>query len=719
MLAALVWLLVALALAGIPYLVLSPKSPLKGNQSMNESRPVSEWSLIFEGDTTGNGIDDTAVYQKAADGSQIVLRRTQDLSVSSATFVNQATKICLSLGGLNYSYTRDFSQMPIPSNETYVTEIAEKSGSCTLTRSIHARVPPRGGSALQVIDILPASVQPHVDSIIYHPRPTTVVWECGLILWRLDNVCRDEIYDLGYTIHLDPSWLDLSLDSNPNRLEGTFRTLLKLFGASPQIIEKGDGKDKGSERVSRTRYWSWDLDADGNPEAKFVNVTYDNPKKLFPHGTESISIELDGDDRVEYNRTREYHDDVKGNRYYHNDRQIWHYSQSRHRGTIEDRNANGVPDRKTDIEERDGCELIVYSEDQNDDGSWDRQSRILDFGSMTVSGVDIEGNARFGQWHITIPENRTYYDLWDSTGDGIPEILKRYDGSKNQGLMEFDADGDLRPDIYEEDLDGDAEFDMKGMYNTSQPRWPCLDQWLEYLAKINQNACGQSTRHNVPALAKVAYIFLPSHTHSGDIRERILEADSYREFLEANGYSCDLVPMIAVLSTVLSRYDLVIIGSDTGAGYDWGDKNLVSILDGCGKPILGVGEGGFSFFGQLKLATGYPHGTFGKENSIYVCDPSHRVFVGPNQIVISNDRIVRLYDSADSVAAILRALSSSFSVLGSSASSLHRYHYLLTLDQGRYAFWGFDTRLESATDVGRDLFLNMVSYLISQAKPTP
>ncbi|MCK4735359.1 MAG: hypothetical protein KAT65_23100, partial [Methanophagales archaeon] len=184
-------------------------------------------------------------------------------------------------------------------------------------------------------------------------------------------------------------------------------------------------------------------------------------------------------------------------------------------------------------------------------------------------------------------------------------------------------------------------------------------------------------------------------------------ANSYKSLLDANGYSTTLIQMSDVATTDFSKYDAIIAGSDTGSMSSWGDSASVSAVKDSYKPIIGLGEGGYALFGQLKLSTGHPNGWHGDENSIYVVDTSHTIFKTPNAIPIPKSRVIRLYTSTQHVGIYLQEIPSNIVVLGREVGSTT--HYPLTLERNKYLLWGFTASPKSMTRVSRGLFINVVS----------
>lgn len=187
-------------------------------------------------------------------------------------------------------------------------------------------------------------------------------------------------------------------------------------------------------------------------------------------------------------------------------------------------------------------------------------------------------------------------------------------------------------------------------------------------------------------------------------------AENYKALLEDNGFPTTLVPLSDFAATDFSGSRLIIIGSDTGNLASWGNSASVSAIEDSGKPILALGEGGYSFFGQIGLDTGYPSGWHGSDNTIYVVDKTHDVFITPNQLSIPNNNLIQLYSNTNHVGINLPEVPSDVVVLGREADDDD--HYPLTLEQNRYLLWGFTDSPSSMTQVGKDLFINIVTHLI-------
>ena len=189
----------------------------------------------------------------------------------------------------------------------------------------------------------------------------------------------------------------------------------------------------------------------------------------------------------------------------------------------------------------------------------------------------------------------------------------------------------------------------------------------------------------------------------------LTSAESYESLLTAQGMTVDLVPSSDAVTWDYSGYGLIIIGSETGSGYLWEPEAAVSVIDGTGKPILALGRGGSSFFSVLGLYIDWGQGWTGSRNSIYVVDVNHQIFHSPNEITVPSDRIIGLYGSTGHIGIYMPSPVAGVTPLGREATDLN--HYPLIQQDDRYVLWGFTNSPEDMTQTGKDLFVNVVSWL--------
>jgi len=188
-------------------------------------------------------------------------------------------------------------------------------------------------------------------------------------------------------------------------------------------------------------------------------------------------------------------------------------------------------------------------------------------------------------------------------------------------------------------------------------------------------------------------------------------ANAFKDLLDSNAISTTLVQLDNVDGTDFSGFDLILAGPDSGSMSQWGTTAAVSKVHNSGKPVLGLGEGGYALFGRFALDIGYPHGAHGPENQLYVVDPAHPAYNAPYRIYVPYDRLLTIYDAAsNSITIHLPTPPDDVVLLGQEVGD--QTHYILVEQANRYLFWGNDGSPGGMTSAGKDLFVNVVWYLI-------
>lgn len=155
----------------------------------------------------------------------------------------------------------------------------------------------------------------------------------------------------------------------------------------------------------------------------------------------------------------------------------------------------------------------------------------------------------------------------------------------------------------------------------------------------------------LPDTTKIAYIYSDDSTG----------ALEFKSFLDSNTSQVDLIHMDLITGTVFSSYNLIVIGSETGYRNIWGlwQQQVLTIYDS-NKPIIGLGEGGYAFFGKIGLDIGYKeigsqfrdYASFAVGDGPYGLTSGDLDNDGDSDIVVSNmnsnNVSVLLYDGLDS-----------------------------------------------------------------------
>ena len=89
-------------------------------------------------------------------------------------------------------------------------------------------------------------------------------------------------------------------------------------------------------------------------------------------------------------------------------------------------------------------------------------------------------------------------------------------------------------------------------------------------------------------------------------------ANDFKALLTSVGFGVDLIPQSAVTATNFTTYTAIIVADDTGSLDQWGaGLSQVLPITSSSKPMIGLGEGGYAFFGQTGSPIGWPHGWHG------------------------------------------------------------------------------------------------------------
>jgi hypothetical protein len=195
-------------------------------------------------------------------------------------------------------------------------------------------------------------------------------------------------------------------------------------------------------------------------------------------------------------------------------------------------------------------------------------------------------------------------------------------------------------------------------------------------------------------------------------KDNLTWAESFETLLESNSslnFSVTLIKMSIITSGMFSDFDLIIIGTDTGDIENWGNSSLVAAIDNSQKPIIGIGKGGYSFFGKLFLKIGWPNGAISPYDEILVMDSSHRVFKLPNLIPSGNITVVSI--KYDARVIYLPSIPAGLSVLGCIPDDSDYYPFVL--EENKYLLWGFTNPADLLTVTGQDLFTNAVYYMLN------
>ncbi|MFO7635586.1 MAG: C25 family peptidase propeptide domain-containing protein, partial [Caldilinea sp.] len=253
---------------------------------------------------------------------------------------------------------------------------------------------------------------------------------------------------------------------------------------------------------------------------------------------------------------------------------------------------------------------------------------------------------------------------------------------------------------------GDSSF-FFGLASTQPPQ--DVTARLQGTLGLNETLDARAPKRADAALSgRFAYV------HAADTSETII-AD-YKGFLESKGFSVTPVALTDVLATDFGRFDLTLIGDDTGYLGDWGSApGQAEHIAGRSK-VLGIGEGGYAFFGELGLRIGWPNGWHGSQDSV-VGDASLSFYQTPNNLTGLLGAPLKLYaPPTNEVGIHLPEPVAGVTVLGTEPGS-STHHPLIA--QRCHQLWGFDGYPQAMTEEGRALFINAVVFGLEQCSGRP
>ncbi len=193
-------------------------------------------------------------------------------------------------------------------------------------------------------------------------------------------------------------------------------------------------------------------------------------------------------------------------------------------------------------------------------------------------------------------------------------------------------------------------------------------------------------------------------------------AADFKALLEGAGFSVDLIAQSAVTATNFTPYHAILIADDTGYLNTWGaGLSQVTPITLPNKPIIGLGEGGYAFFGQLGSAIGWPRGWHGPADRVENADPvPSDYYVDPYNFTGLLGSPIGLYSEPVNEVGIYvpGTPPSGVTVLGwepASVANGPKDHAPLIVD-GCRQLWGFGAGPDSMNETGQRLFINAVIY---------
>lgn len=280
--------------------------------------------------------------------------------------------------------------------------------------------------------------------------------------------------------------------------------------------------------------------------------------------------------------------------------------------------------------------------------------------------------------------NAEVWALVQGPGPDVVELLQLYDDGRH-------ADGRSGDGVYGGHFKATV---LPGQYVVKATGW-------------GKNSYGEPfERHRTggfSVLPRVGYIW------EGDLATAV----AYRELLQGDGYTVDLIHIDEVPKTDWTRYSLVVIGPETGDGSRWGTTAAVDALLQYAVPVLGLGEGGHAFFGKVRgLIIGYPNGWHGDEARTVKVSATSDVWRSPYAILGPRDLTVTVYKKTAHVGVQIEKPPAGVTLIGREpADALHYNLVRQDIELRRFLLWGFQAGPPAMTAEGRHLFINVARFL--------
>lgn len=202
-------------------------------------------------------------------------------------------------------------------------------------------------------------------------------------------------------------------------------------------------------------------------------------------------------------------------------------------------------------------------------------------------------------------------------------------------------------------------------------------------------------------------------------------ATNFQSFLNGRGYVTTLVPLSSLATTNFSTFGTIVLGNDTGTLNLWDGLTgaaataAAGLITSAGTPIVGIGEGGYAFYGVLGLPIGWPLGWHGDNTGTIVVNPADLVFNSPNLITVNGANPVQLFASNTNSVSIY--------VPGATPAGLQLFgrdptdakHFTLSEYQSRFFLWGFSDDPTFMTAAGQNLFENVIASACVDAVGRP
>ena len=237
--------------------------------------------------------------------------------------------------------------------------------------------------------------------------------------------------------------------------------------------------------------------------------------------------------------------------------------------------------------------------------------------------------------------------------------------------------------------------------DAGDPNANVADEVWPHGGRINMGAYGGTAQASMSVAPTEMFLPRVVYIHWWD-REK---AESFQSFLQAYGCTVTLLRSDQMTASDVEDCDLVMIDPDTQNPAAWPDQAVSAVTD-AGTPILGLGPGGYRFFGKMGLTIGYPNGASNTFDSVQLVDPNSPLLDTPYAVAVPQDSVLTLYNVTEKGSVIY--LWPAPDTVTTFASMFGDPGYFPLVAERGHFLWGFTESPEHMTAVGQRLFLNVI-----------
>ena len=199
-------------------------------------------------------------------------------------------------------------------------------------------------------------------------------------------------------------------------------------------------------------------------------------------------------------------------------------------------------------------------------------------------------------------------------------------------------------------------------------------------------------------------------------------AVAFKTMLEGRGYTVQLVSIPVVMATDFTQFDLIIIADDTGSLNEWprsvgGASPEADHIRSAVKPVLGLGEGGYAYFGKLGANIGWPNGWHGPLDRVIPTNTAIGYWNLPNSFGAAPPNPFGIYTGTVNEVGIYLPAAPAALVTGLEPDAKEHAPLIVEGRQLCNQLWGFSGGPAVMTAAGQDLFENAVVFGLSSQCP--